>query len=227
MRKKTLARTLRKKQLRLGEAPRALIEALSDDDIIESYVTCSNCGATPTPTQIRVALSQATSADHFFELCDFATHHPEHGTLRSVGDHPVSTTKDTTPPPDQPQLQALPPPSGEEPEDDSDDFDDGLEDYDDEDDEGPTYGDLVRSAMNSAEQVLWLLKETTQQRQERSPLGLSARDAVGRLEQVVLRYLDHITTDLEDMVALRDQNDAELEEEDEDTQPPPKNVLAP
>jgi len=220
MRKKTLARVLRKKQHQLGEAPRELIDALSDDQILESYVTCSNCGAAPTTTQIRIALSQATCMDHFFELCDFATHHPSHGTLRSVGDHPMSTTKDgTTPPSDQSYLQALLPPSGEEPEEEPEDED--LKDYDDGEG-GPTYDDLVGSALNSVEQILLLLKETTEY-QRRQPPPTAVVAVIHRLEGVLLRYLNHITIDLEEFVEVRDRRDAELEE-DEDFLLPKKHT---
>jgi len=134
----------------------------------------------------------------------------------------MSTTKDgTTPPSDQPQLQALSPPSGEEPEEDPED--EALGDYDYSDgDEGPTYDDLVDSALNSVEQVLLLLKEAAQYKRLQPPPILTEA-AVSRLEGVLLRYLDHLTTDLEEFIEVRDRSAAELEE-DEDFPLPKKHT---
>jgi hypothetical protein len=44
MLKTNLANALRQRQYELGEVSRKLIDALSDDQIIDSYITCSCCG---------------------------------------------------------------------------------------------------------------------------------------------------------------------------------------
>jgi hypothetical protein len=44
MNKHRLARWLRERQYTHGEISRSLIDAPSDDEIIDSYVTCSCCG---------------------------------------------------------------------------------------------------------------------------------------------------------------------------------------
>jgi hypothetical protein len=67
----TLARQLRQRQYTQGYLPRHLIDAVSDEDIIDSYITCSCCGEKQvTPQQLVTAIGQAHDAYHFLVLCD-------------------------------------------------------------------------------------------------------------------------------------------------------------
>ena len=67
----TLATELRQRQYALGEVPRALIDALSDHAIIDTYITCSCCGEKQvTPWQLRKAIFLARDADSFFDAVD-------------------------------------------------------------------------------------------------------------------------------------------------------------
>lgn len=77
MEKERLAGELRRRQYRAGMVDKAIIDALSDDEIIDSYVTCSHCGKKHiTEREQAIALRRATHADQFFAFCDaFARGH--------------------------------------------------------------------------------------------------------------------------------------------------------
>ena len=67
----TLATELRQRQYALGELPRALIDALSDDEMIETYITCGCCGEKQvTGWHLRKAIFLANDADSFFDAVD-------------------------------------------------------------------------------------------------------------------------------------------------------------
>jgi hypothetical protein len=71
MDKQVLAQQLRQRQYTQGHLPRHLIDAVSDEDIIDSYITCSCCGEKQvTPQQLEVAIAQARDASHFLMICD-------------------------------------------------------------------------------------------------------------------------------------------------------------
>lgn len=71
MQKDALAQDLRQRQHQLGQVPAEMIDALSDDAIIDSYITCSCCGEKQvTPRQLRKAIFLARDADGFFDACD-------------------------------------------------------------------------------------------------------------------------------------------------------------
>ena len=60
MDKHLLAQQLRQRQYAHGYLPRHLIVAVSDEDMIDSYITCSCCGEKQvTPRQLEVAVAQA------------------------------------------------------------------------------------------------------------------------------------------------------------------------
>lgn len=64
----TLANDLRQRQYALGEVPRELIDALTDAQLIDTYITCSCCGEKQvTPWQLRKAIFLARDADSFFD----------------------------------------------------------------------------------------------------------------------------------------------------------------
>ena len=71
MNKHLLAQQLRQRQYAHGYLPRHLIVAVSDEDMLDSYITCSCCGEKQvTPRQLEVAIAQARDAYHFLMLCD-------------------------------------------------------------------------------------------------------------------------------------------------------------
>jgi hypothetical protein len=64
-----LARQLRKRQMRLGKVPRATLDALSDDEIVDFYNTCSCCGEAILPGQLlQAAIRSALDAKDFFRI---------------------------------------------------------------------------------------------------------------------------------------------------------------
>jgi hypothetical protein len=71
MLKSELAHQLRQRQYNYGIVERYLIDALSDDEIIDSYITCADCGHKQvTPSDLQAAIEIATDAHHFFEICN-------------------------------------------------------------------------------------------------------------------------------------------------------------
>ena len=71
MDKHLLAQQLRQRQYAHGHLPQHLIDAVSDADMIDSYITCSCCGEKQvTPQQLEVAIAQARDAYHFLMICD-------------------------------------------------------------------------------------------------------------------------------------------------------------
>lgn len=66
----SLATELRQRQYALGEVPRELIDALSDDELIDTYITCACCGEKQvTPWQLRKAIFLADDAESFLAHC--------------------------------------------------------------------------------------------------------------------------------------------------------------
>lgn len=71
MLKRELAQQLRERQLKFGKVSQALIDACSDDQIIDSYITCSQCGDKEvTAPQLASAIKQANNVDEFFNICE-------------------------------------------------------------------------------------------------------------------------------------------------------------
>jgi hypothetical protein len=71
MKASELAQQLRERQYAKGLIPRELVDALPDDAIISSYITCHECGHKQlTEAQLPLAIEQARDADHFFDICD-------------------------------------------------------------------------------------------------------------------------------------------------------------
>jgi len=76
MTKHELAQELRERQYQLGQVPRAIIDSLSDDDMIDSYITCSHCGKKLVDeSRLPALIDEAFSADHFLDLCDLGRGH--------------------------------------------------------------------------------------------------------------------------------------------------------
>ena len=72
-----LAHALRQRQYARGQVLAAMIDALSDDAIIDAYITCACCGAQyVTPQHLQVAIFMAKDAEGFCNACDqLGRHH--------------------------------------------------------------------------------------------------------------------------------------------------------
>ena len=71
MDKHQLAQELRQRQYKSGLVARWMIDALADDDIIDSYITCSGCGEKQVDAQhLAIAIDHAQDANQFLHLCD-------------------------------------------------------------------------------------------------------------------------------------------------------------
>jgi len=71
MEKHRLALELRQRQSCSGILAQHVIDALSDDELIESYITCTDCGEKLVPLQVlESAIRLISSVDEFFEVCE-------------------------------------------------------------------------------------------------------------------------------------------------------------
>ncbi|MCI0484994.1 MAG: hypothetical protein L0229_00060 [Blastocatellia bacterium] len=71
MQKHELAEQLRERQRKAKHVPVHLIDLLSDDAIIDSYITCSCCGEKQVDEQqLELAINSAKDSETFFEICD-------------------------------------------------------------------------------------------------------------------------------------------------------------
>jgi hypothetical protein len=71
MEKHQLAQALRQRQYHLALIEKRIIDEISDDEIIESSITCSDCGEKQvTPQELTTAIKLSASADQFFDLCE-------------------------------------------------------------------------------------------------------------------------------------------------------------
>lgn len=69
-----LARELRECQLEYGAVPGNILFLLTDDQIIESYVTCSCCGERlVSDADLNAAIRNADDSNEFLEACDELT----------------------------------------------------------------------------------------------------------------------------------------------------------
>jgi len=70
MTKRQLAQALRQRQYALGMVSREAIDSLSDDEIIDSYITCSRCGYKQVEGQeLEAAIRRARNVEHFLDIC--------------------------------------------------------------------------------------------------------------------------------------------------------------
>lgn len=71
MLKSQLGNELRERQRKVKLVKRKIIDRMSDDEIIISYITCSCCGEPQVPlSDLGALITAATSADSFFDLCN-------------------------------------------------------------------------------------------------------------------------------------------------------------
>ena len=71
MTKHQLANELRERQYKHGEVEKHIIDRLSDDDIIDCYITCNCCNKKQVnPKQLEIAIQTSENSEDFFEICD-------------------------------------------------------------------------------------------------------------------------------------------------------------
>jgi Cys-tRNA synthase (O-phospho-L-seryl-tRNA:Cys-tRNA synthase) len=71
MLKSQLATKLRQRQYNFGMVDKQTIDLLTDDQIIDSYITCSCCGDKQVDEiQLPRIIEQSHDVDDFFEFCD-------------------------------------------------------------------------------------------------------------------------------------------------------------
>lgn len=71
MKKHQLAQALRQRQHQLGLLETHVIDAASDDQLIDSYITCSDCGEKQvTPAELATAIDFASTIEQFLDLCE-------------------------------------------------------------------------------------------------------------------------------------------------------------
>jgi len=71
MLKVNLADELRQRQYKLGRVSKELIDALTDDQIIDSYITCFCCGEKQVDAnQLPQIIADAENMEQFFMVCD-------------------------------------------------------------------------------------------------------------------------------------------------------------
>lgn len=71
MLKSELAQQLRERQYQQKLVAQAQIDALTDDQMIDAYITCSHCGKKQvSDQQLPMLIARAQDANHFLQLCD-------------------------------------------------------------------------------------------------------------------------------------------------------------
>ncbi len=71
MLKANLAGELRQRQYKLGQVSKELVDSLTDDQIIDSYITCSCCGKKQVDeVQLPQIITVVKNADQFFAVCN-------------------------------------------------------------------------------------------------------------------------------------------------------------
>lgn len=71
MLKEILAQNLRQRQYDYGYVAKEIIKSLTDDQIIDSYITCSGCGEKQVEGgKLDEVIFKARDVEHFFLLCD-------------------------------------------------------------------------------------------------------------------------------------------------------------
>ncbi len=74
-----LASQLRRRQYAIGQVERHQLDSLSNDEIIDCYVTCCDCGHKQVEgARLQRAIAQASDADEFFVICDQLAKPHEH-----------------------------------------------------------------------------------------------------------------------------------------------------
>jgi hypothetical protein len=75
MRKLELAKQLRQRLYEDKSTVKSTVDALSDDEVIDSYVTCSRCGKKEIgEEELRRAITHAGDIDQFIKACALSDH---------------------------------------------------------------------------------------------------------------------------------------------------------
>lgn len=78
MKKAVLADELRKLERNLGQEPEYIIESMSDDEIIDSYVSCADCGEKALSDQnLDDLISKCKDSDAFLTVLESISHHDD------------------------------------------------------------------------------------------------------------------------------------------------------
>jgi len=81
MTKSELAAQLRQRQLDRGLVPKWMVEMLDDDDIIDSYVTCAECGVKQAEgAELARIIAESHCAEDFFDRCNDASKALKHSS---------------------------------------------------------------------------------------------------------------------------------------------------
>jgi hypothetical protein len=81
MTKTELASQLRRRQLERGLVPKWMVEMLDDDAIIDSYVTCAECGVKQAEgAELARIIAESHCAEDFFDLCNEAAKGHKHAS---------------------------------------------------------------------------------------------------------------------------------------------------
>lgn len=68
MKKANLAQELRERQYKTAQVPRVVIDELTNDDIIDAYVTCSSCGEKwISDDEMPIYIENADTVDEFLQ----------------------------------------------------------------------------------------------------------------------------------------------------------------
>lgn len=82
MKKSDLAEGLRERQRKIKLVPKYVIDSTLDDDIIDSYITCSCCGKKLVNSNVlEASIDAAKDVDHFFHILDEVVKMNEHKEL--------------------------------------------------------------------------------------------------------------------------------------------------
>lgn len=75
MKKHQLAQALRQRQHQLGLLETHVIDMITDDQLIDCYITCSDCGEKQvTPSELATAIDFASTVEQFLDLCESFAH---------------------------------------------------------------------------------------------------------------------------------------------------------
>jgi hypothetical protein len=81
MTKTELASQLRRRQLERGLVPTWMVEMLDDDAIIDSYVTCAECGVKQAEgAELARLIAESHCAEDFFDRCNEAAKGLKHAS---------------------------------------------------------------------------------------------------------------------------------------------------
>ena len=66
-----LANRLRKRLFRTTDIPKYVLKNTSDEEILDAYITCSDCGKRQLDDdELDFAVEEATSSKHFIDIVD-------------------------------------------------------------------------------------------------------------------------------------------------------------